>query len=328
MFSNIFNNISARTLRSSLRGTTRVLSKRLLSNASTKTVNQTKFQNFKWATVGLATGLTILTATSTYQNANSSELHTSTHLIRNDSDAQKEGELSNSVTVYKDVSPFPLVIDNSVYECIKGTYDMLGYGIRTVYFYVKFKVYCMGIYILEDDKAKVGEVLNSSYMSKAIIGAKETLSQKQNVFDALNDPAKSMLVLENLLDSNIRLLAKITPVRNTSFAHLRDGISNTILNHPNIAGHEEEVQAGVQEFKELIAVNHQVLRDDDLFVQLNSDGSLTFSQYSRKKNKYTYYGSVKNPIVGKFLFSQYLGGPKPLCQQTKDNVTEKLVSLV
>ena len=245
-------------------------------------------------------------------------------IVFNDEDLADDA--LNSVTIDSSISPFPNNIDPKSYQ-VETNYSLLGFGMRAVTF-LKFKIYALGIYISEDDKHLISEIFSTKYLSTTFIDTYSTNNHKENFYEALNDPKKSLILIGNLLDSGIRMLAKVTPVRNTDFNHLRDGITITVMNHPDAAGKSEELKNGLNQLKDALSNKGSVSKNDDLLIELQSSGTLRFTHHNRKKDKFVLLGTVSDPIIGKFLFGQYIGGPRPLSQATKESVTTKLVSMV
>lgn len=72
-----------------------------------------------------------------------------------------------------------------------------------------------------EDKHLVAEVLDSKFLSQAFIDTESSSSlvksHQEKLRDALNDPAKAPILINNLLDSGIRLMSKNTPIKAGSF---------------------------------------------------------------------------------------------------------------
>ncbi|GCE97349.1 altered inheritance of mitochondria protein 18 mitochondrial [Zygosaccharomyces mellis] len=241
-------------------------------------------------------------------------------------DANVNDDAENTVTVDKSVTPFEVEVGPPKYP-LSTVYSLLGYGFRYVTF-ISFKVYVMGIYIANEDKHLVPEVLSSKFLSSVFVDTDHNKSHKENVSDAMNDPEKSAVLVGNLLDTGCRMLAKLTPVRNTDFNHLRDGLIRTILTHPEAKNNQEALNTGFNELKEAFTKKGKVPKDHDLLLELQANGSLQLAYYDRKKDNMVKLGLVNEPLVGKFLFSQYMGGPKPLSPSTQKSIAEHIVTMV
>jgi len=222
----------------------------------------------------------------------------------------------NAISVDKNVDPVPLQLSLST------NYQLLAQGTRAVTF-LRFKVYALGIYVANEDVHKIPTVLDSKFLSSAFIDTDSTKSHKENVSVALKDKEKSKILISNLLDSNIRLAARICPIRNTDFNHLRDGLVKSIL----AAGIKDEGLAeGLQQLREAFGRKGSVPKNDNLYIERFSNGQLQLSYENKKTGELTKLGDVKNPIVSKVLFLQYLSGG--LSGDTRENAIERITQLV
>ncbi|QEU62251.1 Aim46 [Kluyveromyces lactis] len=230
-----------------------------------------------------------------------------------------------SVSVDKSIDPFPTELKASEFP-ISTEYVMLGFGIRSVTF-ISFKVYGLGIYAAKEDLGLIPKVLDSNFLSTAFIDFDSSKSHKENLKTALDNPETSRILINNLLDSGIRLVAKITPIRNTDFNHLKDGLVKSILGHPDSKKDEDRLTNGLQQLRDAFSRKGSVPKNNDLLIELQANGYLQVSYFDRKTGESTTMGQVKETLIGKLLFSQYLSGPKPLSPSTKDSVVSKLVTL-
>lgn len=246
------------------------------------------------------------------------------HLIKNDPNLNDDP--FKYVVVDESVSPFPTNLFTSDFT-LSTNYTMLGYGTRSVTF-LKFKIYALGIYAADADLNLISKVLDSNFLSSQFIDTDKFKSHKENVKTALGDPQKSGILVSNLLDSGIRMLAKITPIRNTDLNHLRDGLIKSILSHPESKCNEARISEGLDELRNAFSKKGSVPKDDDLIIELNKDCGLTLYHRSRKTCDMIVLGHVKEPIIGKFLFAQYLSGKNPLSPSTQQSVADKLSRMV
>lgn len=256
---------------------------------------------------------------------------TATWAIKNqiqptENDANVNDDAENTVTVDKGVTPFPVEVGPPKYP-LSTNYSLLGYGFRYVTF-LSFKVYALGIYIANEDKHLVPEVLSTKFLSTAFVDSDHSKSHKENISDAMSDSEKSTVLIGNLLDTGCRMLAKVTPVRNTDFNHLKDGLVRTILNHPEARNNQDLLNPGLNELREAFTKKGKVPKDHDLLLELQANGSLQLAYYDRKNDEMVSMGLVNEPLVGKFLFSQYMSGPKPLSPTTQKSVAEHIVTMV
>ncbi|AMD20962.1 HEL319Cp [Eremothecium sinecaudum] len=241
----------------------------------------------------------------------------------NDSDIK--ASLEKTITVDPAVTPFPYELTPESAP-VSTDFTMLGYGVRTVTF-LSFKVYGIGIYVATKDLELIPKVLNSQFM-KALTDVDKNLSHKENVQVALDDDENSRIVIDNILAAGVRMVAKITPLRNTDFKHMKDGLIKSILKHPGCKLDPEAVKRGIEELRNAISRKGSMPKDNDLYLELLQDGSLQASYYDRKNDKSMKIGNVSEPLIGKLLFGQYLSGGSPLCEKAKLTSSKKIVDML
>ncbi|CDO92191.1 unnamed protein product [Kluyveromyces dobzhanskii CBS 2104] len=230
-----------------------------------------------------------------------------------------------TIPVDKSIDPFPTQLSPPEFP-ISTKYVMLGSGTRAVTF-LSFKVYGLGIYTAVEDLGLIPKVLNSKYISTAFVDSDPTKSHKENLKVALDDPEISRVLITDLLDGGIRLVAKITPIRNTDFNHLKDGLIKSILGHPDSKKDEERLGKGLQQLRDAFSRKGSVPKNNDLLLELQANGHLQLSYFDRKTGESNQLGHVEETLIGKLLFTQYLSGPKPLSPSTKESVVSKIVTL-
>lgn len=234
---------------------------------------------------------------------------------------------NESVQVDASVSDFPLTISALDYP-VSTTFQLLGYGQRHVTF-LRFKVYALGLYLAENDESLIANTLNEAYLRKYFLDVDDSKTLKENLGRFLKrDDSKSVMMIDDLLDSGMRMLAKITPVRNTDFKHLKEGLIKTISKHPDVSNNKDTLENGLKEMNEAFSRKGSVRKNDDLIVELLANGALQFSYHDNINNEFEIMGVVNNQLVGKFLFSQYLSGDKSPSPQAKKTAIDKLITLL
>ncbi|SCU92455.1 LAFA_0F10660g1_1 [Lachancea sp. 'fantastica'] len=231
-----------------------------------------------------------------------------------------------SVMVDKSVAPFLTELGPPDFP-LTTAYTLLGFGTRSVTF-VNFKVYALGLYVAKQDLSLISQILSTNYLSQAFVDTDASKSHSENIELALRDPVKSRTLIGNLIDGGVRMTAKITPIRNTDFNHLKEGLVKSILNHPDAKSNQEVVSRGIQQLKDAFIRKGSVPKNDDLLVELQVNGSLQLSYRSRKSEEQVMLGRVDEPLIGRLLFSQYLSGPKPLSSTARDSFVAKVKTLV
>lgn len=246
---------------------------------------------------------------------------------------------TTEVKVDDSILPFPTHISKSPY--VSQSYTLLGHGVRAVTF-MSFKVYGVGIYIADSDIAKARSLLQSYAKAnppppsaRADEGVSSSLV-RQNLKESLMNPVESEQIIDELLSHGVHFLIRLSPVRNTDFNHLKDGLIKSILAHPRSKSGEnkerEELSLGLDELREIMGKTRGSVPKDDLLVLEQVSSSDKFNISYVKQNKKTKskndeasegvtavkeMGSVSKPIVAKTLLLQYLSGKKPLSESLR-----------
>ncbi|CUM66796.1 uncharacterized protein PRCAT00004478001 [Priceomyces carsonii] len=230
------------------------------------------------------------------------------------SDSKKD--IENTVSVDKSIDPFPTHLNNKGNSLSSSEFQLLGYGVRSVTF-LNFKVYGIGLYIANDD----------------INIAKNVLHRVQNVSslslkDSLLDPVESSLIIEQLIDEGVRFAVRISPVRNTDFNHLRDGLIKSILAHPKSKEVRESVSSGLDELRNAFSGRKgSVPKNHVLYLECLPSKRLKVAYFNPDKDTGVIMGTVNNPIVSKLLFLQYLSGKKPLSEPLRQSCVDGFLGL-
>lgn len=208
------------------------------------------------------------------------------------------------VVVDSSLSPFPTEIKKSAN--FHNDFKLLGHGVRSVTF-VSFKVYGVGIYIAEKDIPKASKILSS-------LGKN------------LEDPEQSVEAIGELLDNDVCFMARLSPVRNTDFNHLKDGLIKSILAHPKSKEMKEELAPGLDQLRNAFSRKGSVPKNHVLCLEMFDGGKLSVS-YSKPGKEGDAMGVVESPLVGRQLFLLYLSGAKPLSKPLKDSCVQGFINL-
>lgn len=254
-------------------------------------------------------------------------------IVHNDTDPAPKPA---SVNIDSSIDPLPKVIKDP----LTATFQLLGYGIRTVTF-LGMKVYALGVYIAKDDLAKVREVFNSRFLETLYEKDKDpkvTMTQKQALKKALEDDKLSVVLIDNLLNAGVRMTARICALRNTDLSHLRDGFVRTIKNsqyYKDIMkeGGEraEKLTQGLDELRRVMNSHHmKAYRNSRVFVEIIEGGKMRITVKVWDQNQFwdpVHMGVVQEPLVSRLLFLCYLSGPNPLVPAVRKTAAESLASL-
>ncbi|KAG2731880.1 hypothetical protein G9P44_005467 [Scheffersomyces stipitis] len=223
----------------------------------------------------------------------------------------------DTITVDSSISPFPLTIQEAKQANVHDDFQLLGHGVRSVTF-VSFKVYGIGIYIAKKDVKKAHDLLLGDLSS----------SPDGKLEDLLNDAEKSVEIVEKLLDSGVRFLVRLSPVRNTDFNHMKDGLIKSILANPKSKENRELVGEGLDQLRTAFSGRKgSVPKDHLLYFEILPGGKLSVSYENPVKKSIAEMGVVQEPLVSKILFLSYLSGRKPLSESLRKSSVEGLASL-
>ncbi|KAI5965153.1 AIM18 [Candida pseudojiufengensis] len=230
-------------------------------------------------------------------------------------DSQLSPQPPQSIIVDSSISPFPKNLKKSSF--ITQDYTLLGHGVRSVTF-ISFKVYGIAIYIANSDLSKTQKILKEY-----------ELNNPDPEHKSLNNPKESDQIIESLLNHNIRFLIRLSPVRNTDFNHLKDGLIKSILAFPNSKNLKSELNPGLEELRNVFSKTRgSVPKDDLLVMEILKNGELAITYLNQKKDKVKELGVVENPLIGKILMQQYLSSKKPLSESLKNSCIDGLNELI
>ncbi|KAK6459837.1 altered inheritance of mitochondria protein 18, mitochondrial [Scheffersomyces coipomensis] len=221
--------------------------------------------------------------------------------------------IEESVSVDSSIDAFPLEIKQSDKKHLHQNYQMLGFGVRAVTF-VGFKVYGAGIYISKDDIKQ----------TKTILKGEDSISEEK-----LLDVEQSVQIINKLVENQVRFLVRISPVRNTDFNHLKDGITKSILAHPLAKQERERMGEGLEQLKQIFQKNRgSVPKNHLLYLEVLKGGKLSITYEDPIKNRVVEMGIVEEPLVSKALILQYLSGKKPLSDSLRKSSIHGLSELI
>lgn len=284
----------------------KTLTKRRFS--SRVSLGSSRFLSIKSIALGLC-GFSAITGLAVYNHK----------LIELDNKKQ-DISLNHSISVDPSISPFPTTLIRANQTNLNTDFQLLGYGVRSVTF-IGFKVYGIGLYIAKEDVNKTKKILSPDYLST--FG-----TENHSLNELLTDPEISTLIISELLNENVRFAVRICPVRNTDYNHLKDGLIKSILTHTESKENKEIVSNGLEELRNVFkGYRGSVPKNHVLWLEILKQGSLSISYESPIKNELTSMGEVKQPIISKLLFLQYLSGKKPLSEPLRKSCNDGFIAL-
>lgn len=182
-----------------------------------------------------------------------------------------------------------------LYPASSPELTLVGLGVRTVSF-LKMKVYSAGFYVDDISLRKVAHQPEASVAE----------------------------LVDKLLASPAGLAVRIVPVRNTDFAHLRDGFTRTLLARQKDARkagllspeQDERVSEAITEFKGCFPAG-SVPKGKELLLVRSPDGRI-FVEYEGKV-----LGGTKEPWVGQNMLAAYFA-KNPISEKLLQDVADGL----
>lgn len=235
------------------------------------------------------------------------------------------------ITIHEDLKPYTMKLSTED-NPFQTNYTLVGSGVRTLSIST-YKVYAMGIYMADEDIPLVSKILDSNFISKTFIddNTNESLTHGEKIQKALNDPVKSEILVNSLLDGGVRFLIKMTPIIKSNLTFVREGgIVKSLKNsneYTDPSGHEV-IEKGINDIRKAFTHKGSLVINDDLIMELDKKNILQFYYYNIKQNKFYTMGHVDEPLIGKILFRNYLSAKKPLCEEARFDFVKKIVEIV
>lgn len=218
-------------------------------------------------------------------------------------------------------------------------YTLVGLGIRTVSF-LSIQVYVVGMYVRTQDisglQSKLIHLVNP-VASTLVPSEKDSLKQK------LLDPVASKEIWNELLNTpGMKSAWRISPTRNTDFAHLRDGWKTGIDKRTAEARQEarklnpsaetqydaEDFGASMRKFMTVFS-GGKAPKGSVMILTRNQQGALDVyfeAQPDKKEKEIQHLGSVGDERISRFIWMNYLGGEKVSSEAARQGVVEGCVS--
>lgn len=230
----------------------------------------------------------------------SATLFLSGAIIGNDSSTQS----LNGVDVDSAIDPFKTRLSSKELPFLKTDHKLIASGVRSVTF-VGFKVYGVGLYISAKHEKKLNNIL------KRILAE----NPDKTILSILNDKGLSQKAVDEI-SQEVPYAVKITPIRNTDFGHLKDGLTKSILANPMAKNHREEVALGVEELRNVfLGFRGSFPKNSDLWVV--SDTKNIRMYHNIKGGEFM--GTIVEPMIARVLLVSYLSSIQPLSEPLRKN---------
>ncbi|KAL6933853.1 uncharacterized protein HGUI_02001 [Hanseniaspora guilliermondii] len=179
----------------------------------------------------------------------------------------------------------------------QSKWNLLAYGVRAVTF-MKFRIYALSIYSNSESIKKLDDFFTRN-------------SIKQVDLD-------EELCVDILERENIEFMARITPLRDTTYEHLREGLIRSAMSAKESKLEPVAMVEAVNTFRSnAMQRNGSVLVNDDLIIFKNKNNTLTLFHVDYKTKEYTKIGTCSHKLFGIALFSKYLNYDAPLTKEAQ-----------
>ncbi|KAM0558345.1 hypothetical protein ACHAPJ_005039 [Fusarium lateritium] len=211
----------------------------------------------------------------------------------------------------------------------QGTgFTLVGLGTRTVTF-IGIEVYVVGFYVATQDVEKL-----QHYLVKKINPLATTLipSEKDSLRKALEDATEGEETWNAILkDAGCRSAFRITPVRDTDFPHMRDGLVRAIQARTarDPAYNDEAFGDAMKRFKVLFQ-RGLVLKKKELLLVRDAAGQLTitYNDGTFKEPHNNVLGTVDDERLSRMLWLNYLAGKKVASEEARKNIINGVMEFV
>ncbi|KAF4551072.1 Chalcone isomerase-like protein [Elsinoe fawcettii] len=219
-------------------------------------------------------------------------------------------------------------------------YTLVGLGIRTVSF-LSIQVYVMGLYIRTADLSTL-----QARLIRHINPAASTLvpAEKDQLRTALLDPVQSADIWHALLsDASLKTAWRVSPTRNTDFAHLRDGWITGIkkgtqaaqaavqakANGPVETEYDsEEFGDAVKRFKDIFQGGGKTAKGSVVTLARDEKGALDIYFEDPKAGAgQEKLGRAEDRRVSRLIWLGYLAGKNVSSEAARKGVAEGLLTL-
>jgi hypothetical protein len=218
-------------------------------------------------------------------------------------------------------------------------YTLVGLGIRTVSF-LSIQVYVVGMYVRTQDisglQSKLIHLVNPE-ASTLVPSEKDSLKQK------LLDPVTSKEIWNELLNTpGMKSAWRISPTRNTDFAHLRDGWKTGIDKRTAEARQEArkinpaaETQYDAEDFglsmRNFMTVfsGGKAAKGSVMILTRNQQGALDVyfeAEPEKQGEDVQHLGTVSDERISRLIWLNYLGGQKVSSEAARQGVVDGCIS--
>lgn len=219
----------------------------------------------------------------------------------------------DGVEVDSAVDPLDVTLSPQQLPFLKSQHKLIALGIRSVTF-LGFKVYGVGLYISAKDESKINSIIQELLQAHP----------EQTVLSLLLDRQLSQQAVDNI-SKVVSYAVKISPIRNTDFNHMKDGLTKSVLANPMGKEYRDEVTLGVEELRKVFQGYRGSFPKNKTLWVVSDTGSTTFYNDVNDLRK---MGTVAEPIISRVLLVSYLSSLKPLSESLRESFVSYASDLV
>ncbi|RKP30349.1 hypothetical protein METBISCDRAFT_4171, partial [Metschnikowia bicuspidata] len=208
------------------------------------------------------------------------------------------------VDVDSAIDPFQMSFSSEELPFLKTDHKLIASGVRSVTF-LRFKVYGVGIYISAKDEPKLVRIIQEFLKEHPVTSLKSLLADKQI----------SQQVVDKI-SQQVPYAVRITPIRNTDFGHMKDGLTKSILANPMTQVHREEISKGVEQLRNVFQGFKGLVPKNKTMWVVSDTKSMTLYNTIKDIQK---MGEIQEPLILRVLLVSYLSNLQPLSESLRQN---------
>ena len=208
------------------------------------------------------------------------------------------------VDVDSAIDPFQTSFSSEELPFLKTDHKLIASGVRSVTF-LRFKVYGVGIYISAKDEPKLVRIIQEFLKEHSVTSLNSLLADKQI----------SQQVVDKI-SLQVPYAVRITPIRNTDFGHMKDGLTKSILANPMAKLHREEISKAVEQLRNVFKGFKGLVPKNKTMWVVSDTKSMTL--YNTIKDIQE-MGEIQEPLILRVLLVSYLSNLQPLSESLRQN---------
>ncbi|WPK25073.1 hypothetical protein PUMCH_002374 [Australozyma saopauloensis] len=219
----------------------------------------------------------------------------------------------DGVEVDSAITPFETYFSSKQLPFLSSDHKLIASGVRSVTF-MGFKVYGVGLYISAKDEPKLKSVIQELLKENPDHTVKTLLDDKKLSQDAVDK-----------ISQVVPYAVRITPIRNTDFQHMKDGLTKSILANPMAKEFRDAVAGGVEELRTVFQnFRGSFPKNKTLWVISDTKSTKLHNNVKDEQDM----GQVGEQIISRVLLVSYLSNLQPLSKPLRENFVSYVTTLV